>query len=69
MPLVVNSLWRGDWVQKNNENADIDCELCFQALECQFLHANVFAIDTPYTELRKRGEVPAIDASRIGVPR
>lgn len=21
---VVNSLWRGDWVQKNNENDDID---------------------------------------------
>ena len=21
---MVNSLWRGDWVQKNNENDDID---------------------------------------------
>lgn len=24
--LVVNSLWRGDWVQKNNFDNDIDCK-------------------------------------------
>jgi hypothetical protein len=64
--IVVHLLWKGDWIQVNNKNGDIDCketgtQRIFANLMCQ--------LDVPYDERRQRSFWDHLDASRMAVPR
>ena len=73
---VINSLWRGDWLQQNNADNDIDCTCLLRPLfplpssQCTNSSPNpISPPDVSYAEIRKKGQVPYLDPSRIGVPR
>lgn len=63
---VVNALWKGDIIQKNNDHHDIDCEsLCKFP---RFSRIDNFA-DVTYADTREHTFWGHFDPSRLSVPR
>ncbi|KAJ7241905.1 hypothetical protein B0H12DRAFT_1203933 [Mycena haematopus] len=63
---LVNSLWRGDIVQKDNENHDIDCRTYAASLTL----TSTVPSDVEYSDVRANDSFFArLDPSRMSVPR
>ncbi|KAG6817856.1 hypothetical protein H0H87_001688 [Tephrocybe sp. NHM501043] len=63
---VVNSLWKGELIQQNNANHDIDCK---SFLYPSLIHGLFQYKDVPYADTREHTFWGHMDPSRLNVPR
>lgn len=64
--IVVNALWTGDLIQKNNENHDIDCTHIYLLL---FFIKMYLTADVAYADTREHSFWGHFDPARLSVPR
>lgn len=64
---VVNSLWKGDLIQKMNEKFDVDCELSDSLTT--LTHQPYHVVDVSYSESQTGSFWSHVNPSRLCVPR